>query len=361
MNDQNSQPADADISDRKDDHIELTAKEEVEARGKTTLLEEVEFFHDSLPELSLDDVDLSCDVFGQTLSAPLLISGMTGGAERARRINMDLAKVAQKLGIAFGVGSQRALMDDPDLVDTYRVREVAPDIVLLGNIGGVQVAESEPSEIGELVDMIDADALAVHLNPGQELMQPEGDRDFRGCVDGIAALVETLDVPIVVKETGCGLAPPALEKLRSTGVEWVGTSGAGGTTWIGVETLRTPAEERSVGDIFWDWGVPTAACIGFAHRRGFNVIGSGGLRSGYDAARALAMGAKMAGMALPWLRAAYNEGYEAALDFGHTTVDALKTACVLTGSKTIDDLREAPTRIGPTLKDWLQRDPLVQT
>lgn len=344
---------DPDISDRKIDHLELTAREKVEARGKSTLLEEVELVHDSLPELALSEVDLDVDFLGKTLGAPLVISGMTGGADRAKEINRILARVAESLQLAFGVGSQRALLEDPSLVDTYRVRDVAPNIPLLGNLGAVQAASTSTERVRELVDSIDADALCIHLNPGQELIQPEGDRDFRGCLDAIERLERQLEVPVIAKETGCGLSPLALAKLEETGIEWVDTSGAGGTTWIGVETLRTPAEKRSVGDTFWDWGIPTAVSVRCARNRGFRTIASGGLRSGLDVARAIALGADLGGMALPWLRAAYEEGFDAALEFGKTTLRALRTACALTGSKTIDELRETPRHLGPNLERWL--------
>lgn len=351
-----SDAPDGNISQRKLDHIDLCAEQSVEYRGKSTLLEEVEFMHDSLPELSLDAIDLSRQIMGKRLAAPLLITGMTGGAARAEEINLSLARVAQELGIAFGVGSQRAMMRHPDLAQTYRVREVAPDILLFGNIGAVQVAESSTAQLEDLVGAIDADALCVHLNPGQEMIQPEGDRDFRGCVDAIARLVQELSVPVIAKETGCGIGPRALDKLKRAGVEWVDTSGAGGTTWVGVETLRTSPEKAELGELFWDWGVPTGAAIGFAAERGFRVVGSGGLRSGLDAARAIALGADLAGMALPWLKAAYNEGPEAALKFGRTTIEALKVACLLTGSQNLDELRQAPRILGPNLRQWLRHN-----
>jgi isopentenyl-diphosphate delta-isomerase len=350
---------DDDISDRKRDHLDLTTEEDVEARSKDTLLGDVEFLHDSLPELSLDEIDLGVDVLGRSLDAPLLITGMTGGADRAREINRTLAEVAQEYGLAFGVGSQRALMEEPELADTYRVRDVAPDILLFGNIGAVQAAEAETSAVAELGDLIGADAMCIHLNPGQELMQPEGDRDFRGCLEGIDRLVDELDRPVVVKETGCGLSAPALDKLAETGVEWVDVSGAGGTTWIGVETLRTKPERRDVGEIFWDWGVPTAACIAQASRRDFEVVGSGGLRTGLDVARALSLGATLGGMALPWLRSAHEGGAEAARHFAETTIQSLQTACVLTGSRSLEELRDAPVRIGSELQRWLDADPDV--
>lgn len=354
MTDDSPHASDGDISDRKSDHLELTASEDVEARGKSTLLEDVELFHESLPELAKHEIDLSTTWFGRRLDAPLLITGMTGGADRASEINQILASTAQELGLAFGVGSQRAMLENPELADTYQVRDVAPDIPLLGNIGAVQAVEYSADAIGGVAADIDADALCIHMNPGQEMIQPEGDRDFRGCLEAISNLVETLDMPVIAKETGAGLSPPTLRKLQSCGVEWVDTSGAGGTTWIGVETLRKPKQDRSVGELLWDWGTPTAPSIVYASRHGFDVIGSGGLRSGLDAARALVLGASVAGMALPWLKAAYNHGRDEAVAFGERTIDALETVCVLTGSKTLDELRDTPHRLGPELKRWLE-------
>ena len=308
--------------------------------------------HDSLPEVDTDAVDLSVEMFGKKLNAPLLITGMTGGAARAEEINRTLARVAQELGIAFGVGSQRAMAVDPTLTKTFQVREVAPDIVLLGNLGGTQVAAMSVAEIQDVVGAIDADALCVHLNPAQELTQPEGDRNFIGVVDGLRRAVEGLSVPVIAKETGCGLSKRTLEKIKSTGVEWVDVSGAGGTTWVGVEVLRTPPAQRDVGQQFWEWGIPTAASICWAREMGFNIIGSGGLRNGRDAANAIALGADIAGMALPWLRAAFDGGEDAAMAFGETTIQALRHTCVLTGSKDIAALQSAPRLIGPRLSKW---------
>ncbi len=342
-----------DISNRKRDHLRLCAEQDVEARLKTNLLDAVELFHDSLPELCLDDVDLSTTLFGRRLQAPLLITGMTGGAEDARRINRQLATVASEFGLAMGVGSQRAMADDPGLVDTYRIRQYAPNIPILGNLGAVQAAQMSTDAVAELCEAIDADALGIHLNPGQELIQPEGDRDFRGCLDAIARLVDELSLPVVVKETGCGLSPSVLDRLAAIGVEWVDTSGAGGTTWIGVESRRASDSAADLGELFWDWGIPTAASIVYARRRGFRVIGSGGLRNGLHAAKAIALGADLAGMALPWLRAAHDEGIEGARRYARAATDALRTAMALTGSADLDGLRNADRLLGPRLRRWL--------
>lgn len=257
------------ISQRKLDHIDLCAEDEVEYRSKTTLLEDVELLHNSLPEVSWDDLDTSTLLFGKRVEAPLLISGMTGGAPRAHEINRNLAVVAEELGLAFGVGSQRAMLVDPALAKTYQVRDVAPNVLLFGNIGAVQAAQMTTAQARDLVDLIGADALCVHLNPGQELIQPEGDRDFRGCLDAIARLTDELGVPVIVKETGSGLSAGVLDRLHAAGVRWVDTSGAGGTTWIGVEALRAE-DNRDLGELFWEWGVPTAASIVWARERGLD-------------------------------------------------------------------------------------------
>ncbi len=344
------------ISSRKVDPLRLCAEDEVEARQKTNLLDDLELFHDSLPEVHVDEIDLSTEFLGKPLSAPLLITGMTGGASEASRINRDLAHIAQEFGLAFGVGSQRAMSKDPSLTATYSVREVAPDIPLLGNLGAVQAAAMSTAEAQDLVEAIGADALCIHLNPGQELIQPEGDRDFRGCLDGIRRLHDELPVPLIIKETGCGLSPSVLDRLQEVGISWVDTSGAGGTTWIGVEARRAPDAAAELGELFWDWGVPTAAAIVYAHRRGFSIIGSGGLRTGLDAARALAIGADIAGMALPWLRAAYDDGEEGARGFARRCLSALRTALALTGSQDLAAFRQTPRIIGPRLQRWIDAD-----
>jgi isopentenyl-diphosphate delta-isomerase len=348
---------DAGIADRKLDHLTLCAAEDVESRGKTTLLEDVELLHDALPELSAEAIDLSAELTGRPLSAPLVITGMTGGVDRATEINRALARSAQRHGIAFGLGSQRAMLearlDRPP--PGYDVRGVAPEVVLLGNLGAVQAARASTEAVAQLVAATGADALCLHLNPGQEMIQPEGDRDFCGCLDGIARLVDELPVPVVVKETGCGLGPATLAKLATTGVGWVDTSGAGGTTWVGVEALRADADRATVGQTLWDWGVPTAVSAVLATRKGFRTIVSGGLRDGLDVARALALGAHAAGMALPFLRAVVSGG-EAAVDQAiEQVLVTLRTVMLLTGSRDLNALRAAPRVLGPRLTHWLEQ------
>ncbi len=343
------------MQQRKMEHLAICTDADVEAR-RSTLLEDVQLLHDSLPEASLEDVDLSTSVLGRRLSLPLVISGMTGGTAEAGRINRALARAAQHHGLAMGVGSQRPMLVDPSTAASYRVRHVAPDVLLFANLGAVQARDAGPAAVADLVGAIGADALSIHLNPAQELVQEEGDRDFRGCVDAIAELVGALPVPVVAKETGCGLGPRALSRLRDAGVEWVDVAGAGGTTWTGVEALRGPASQRSRGEALREWGIPTAASLLYARRAGMQAIASGGLRNGLDVARALALGAEAAALALPFLRALRSGGDRALSQEIVALGDALRSAALLTGSLTLEDLRSAPRVLGGRLRAWLDVD-----
>lgn len=341
------------LDQRKVDHLALCHEEDVEGRRVGTLLDEVHFFHESLPELSWDELSTETPVLGRTLAVPLMISGMTGGTDRAREINRVLAAVAQKYGLGFGLGSQRAMLRDASRIDTYAVRDVAPDILLLGNLGVVQAAQSSTQEVEDLMGSVGADAVCIHLNPAQEMIQDHGDRDFRGCVDALARLQEELSIPVIAKETGAGMSQHTLAQIKRTGVQWVDVSGAGGTSWVGVEALRASRELASVGEVLWDWGTPTAASVVWAEREGLQAIASGGIRNGLDAARALALGAQIASSALPWLRATMDEGEAGAEKVAETMIRTLKTVMLLTGSRDLAALRLAKRRLGPTLRDWI--------
>jgi isopentenyl-diphosphate delta-isomerase len=283
-----------------------------------------------------------------------MISGMTGGPDSAGAINRELARVAQEYGLAFGLGSQRPMLDDEDAVKTYAVRDVAPTVFLCGNIGFVQAAAMSSNQLEDLVGQVDANALCIHLNPAQELIQDSGDRDFRGCIDGIARAVESLDVPVLGKETGSGMSRRVLRRLFDAGVRTVDVSGAGGTTWVGVEALRGAPETKQVGAALWEWGIPTAASVMFAKEAGHGVIASGGIRTGLDCAKAIALGANVASCALPFLQAAHTGGADAAAAVASTMLRTLRTAMLLTGSSTIAELESAPKLIGPNLNRWIQ-------
>jgi len=348
------------IPDRKRAHLDLCEQAEVEYARKTTLLEEVELVHDALPELALAEVDVSTGLLGKRLRAPLLITGMTGGTSEAADINQALARVAEEHGIAFGLGSQRAMQRAPELEYTFAVRTHAPTALVLANLGMVQAGALRSTEVEHLVQRVGADAVCIHLNPAQELIQPGGDRDFRGGLATFARLVRDLPVPVVAKETGCGISRDVAVRLRDVGVQTIDVSGAGGTSWVKVETLRADAAGRDLGEEFADWGIPTAAAVAGLRGAGVEVIASGGIRSGLDVAKAVALGAHAAGVALPVFRAYREGGLVAAGRFVERLVDGLRTAMVLTGSRDLEALGRTPLVLGRRLRDWLTRWPTLE-
>ncbi|MCC6334178.1 MAG: type 2 isopentenyl-diphosphate Delta-isomerase [Myxococcales bacterium] len=341
---------------RKDAHLDLCATEEVAPKENSTLLECVRLVHCAMPELSADEIDLSTPLFGKTLKAPLLVTGMTGGTERAGEVNKQLAGVAEEFGLAFGVGSQRAMAERPELLGTFAVRDVAPSTVLIGNLGVVQAARMGLGAVQKLTDSLGADALAVHLNPGQELTQPEGDRDFRKGYATIQALAKHYGDRLLVKETGCGISPEVARRLVECGVKHLDVSGLGGTSWVRVEQLRAKGAAEEVGAQFSNWGIPTAAAVASVRRAvgpQVKVIASGGLRTGLDVAKALALGADLGGMALPLFRAQQQGGVQAVREAVAVIVTALRQALVLTGVRRASELRVRPQVITGELKDWL--------
>ncbi len=343
----------ANIQSRKTDHLDLAARGDVAFRQKTTLFECVQLVHDSLPELAMEQIDLGLQLFGKRLSAPLLIAGMTGGTERAGQINRALAKIAAECGYAFGLGSQRPMLRQPETVESYRVRDVAPDVVLLGNIGAVQALESGVSGVAALVDGVAADALCVHLNPAMELVQPEGDRSFVGCESILGELAGALSVPVIAKETGCGLSAQVARRLRAVGVAHVDVSGAGGTSWVAVETQRTPEGDRRLGELFWDWGIPTAASVMAAAGSAFDtVFATGGMKNGLEAAKAIALGADVVGIARPVLQAFEQGGEQGARDYLRAVELELKTAMLLVGAKNLRQLKTVPRLVSGKLAEW---------
>ncbi len=343
------------IAKRKADHLEVAASGRAEF-AKSTLLEHVHLVHQALPELAVDEIDLDTELVGKPLKAPLLITGMTGGTAEAAAVNRDLARAAQAAGVAFGVGSQRAMDEHPDLATTYQVRDVAPDVVLLGNVGAVQALAMGPARVIELAKRIGADALAIHLNPGQELIQAHGDRDFRGVRDGIAKIVEASPMPIVVKETGCGLSAEAARSLVAAGVHTVDVAGAGGTSWVAVEAVRAAegSGAQSLGNELWNWGLPTAVSVVACAKAGLVTVASGGMRTGYDVARALALGARAGGMAAPMLRAQRAGGEAAVRELIAQIIQSIRAVCLLTGCAAASDLARAPRHLGAPLRDFLQ-------
>jgi isopentenyl-diphosphate Delta-isomerase len=346
------------IGSRKDDHLALCAEQDVGFRRASTLLECVRLVHDALPDIALGEIDTSIHLLGKTLRAPLVIASMTGGTEEAGRVNRELASLAEERGYGFGLGSQRAMHTRPGTVTTYRVREVAPRTLVLGNVGVVQARSMTTSELRVLVEEVGADGLCVHLNPAMELIQPGGDRDFSHGLATIARLVRDLGLPVVVKETGCGIAPAVGRRLHDVGVRHVDVSGAGGTSWVGVETKRAAAagdeRARGLGEAFWDWGIPTAASVALLAPMGFDtIVATGGIATGLDVARAIALGASAAGIARPLLRALSAGGRQGATDLMDAVESELRAAMLLTGSRDIAALRRAPRVVVGELGSWI--------
>ena len=332
------------LEQRKADHLRINLDNDVSS-SLTTGLEHYRFVHQAVPELDLAAVDTTTTLLGKALRAPLLISSMTGGTEPAREINRRLARAAQARGIAMGLGSQRAAIQRPELADTFRVRDVAPDILLLANLGAVQLNYGYDVEhCRKAVEMIGADALILHINPLQEALQPEGNSNFAGLLRKIEAVCRTLNVPVVVKEVGWGISEQAARQLAEAGVSAIDVAGGGGTSWSEVEKRRmtTPAQRR-VAARFRGWGLPTAASI-LAARRGvphLPLIASGGLRDGIDVAKCIALGATAAGIARPFLKAAAMSA-EAADEAVAEIITELRVAMFAAGAGNIATLRQTP-------------------
>jgi isopentenyl-diphosphate delta-isomerase len=332
---------------RKAEHIRVNLREDVAAKGIGNGFDEYRFIHRALPEIDLAHVDTSAVLFDRWLAAPILISCMTGGTGEARQLNGVLARVAQRMRLAMGLGSGRVLLEHPELIDTFDVRAIAPDILLFANLGAVQLAKGYGvDDCRRLVSAVGADALVLHLNALQEAVQPEGDTCFAGLLARIGHLCERLEVPVVVKEVGWGIDPDTVRALLDAGVTAVDVAGAGGTSWSEVERYRATDPWRArVAAAFAGWGIPTAECLRQARRVAGDalIFASGGIRDGIDAAKAIALGADLVGLAGPFLRAAA-AGEEEAEGLALETVEVLRIAMFAIGARTLAELRRT-TRI----------------
>ncbi|MBC7251656.1 MAG: type 2 isopentenyl-diphosphate Delta-isomerase [Anaerolineae bacterium] len=330
---------------RKAEHLRVTLEEDVRFRGVTTGFEHYRFIHQALPEISLEEIDLSTSLLGKRLRAPLLISAMTGGTPQASIINRHLARAAQIHGLAMGVGSQRTGLEERETVDTYRVRDVAPDILLLANLGAVQLNHGYGVEhCRRAVEMIAADALVLHLNPLQEALQPGGDTDFRRLLSKIEVVCRALPVPVVVKEVGWGISETVARQLAAVGVAAIDVAGAGGTSWSEVEAhCAAEARVRRIATDFAEWGIPTAESLIRARRGAPHtpLIASGGIRTGLEVAKALALGAAAAGIATPFLRPA-TISVEAVSEEIDIILKELRIAMFCVGAATVDQLKDTP-------------------
>ena len=331
---------------RKADHIRINLEEDVAFKALTNGLEQYFFMHCALPELDLATVDTSVRLLGKQLRTPLLISSMTGGTARAQAINRELAAGAQAAGMAMGLGSMRAAIEDRTLEATYQVRDVAPDILLLANLGAVQLNYGYGlDQCRRAVDMIAADALILHFNALQEAVQPEGDGNFAGLLGKVEAICRALPVPVVAKEVGWGFSADDARRLAAAGVAAIDVAGAGGTSWSQVEMHRAPtARHARVAGAFIDWGIPTAVSLRYCREAapGLPIIASGGIKDGIEAAKCVALGASLVGLAGEFLRAADRDGAAGVVELADTITDELRVAMFCAGAADIAALAHTP-------------------
>jgi isopentenyl-diphosphate Delta-isomerase len=308
--------------------------------------EGVNLVHQPLPEIDAQAIDTTLEFFGHRVNLPVFISCMTGGSEGGFEVNKNLARAAQILGIPVGLGSVRVLFDHEELIHHFHVKPLAPDVPVMANLGSVEVRDRSHTDILNLMERLEVQSLTVHLNPGQEMFQSEGDRDFTGLKFAIARLCEKSSIPIIVKETGFGIPVTTVHELLELGVSYVDLAGAGGTNWISVEAYRLPEEDRRPSREFEDWGLPTAYLMaGIARsplRNSGKILASGGLRRGMDVAKSLVLGAEMAGMALPIVQKEREAGTDGVVEFFKDIESTLRTVMLLTGSSDLDSLRRKP-------------------
>jgi isopentenyl-diphosphate delta-isomerase len=332
------------IEKRKSEHIQINLDHDVQAKGVTTGLEDYRFIHTALPEMDLNEIDTCVTFLGHQPHVPILISCMTGGVKSGLEINRRLATAAQALGCALGVGSQRAAIENPTLEQLFQVRDVAPDILLLANLGAVQLNYGFGiDQCRRAVAMIGADALVLHLNPLQEAVQPQGNVNFSNLISQIGSICQSIEVPVVVKEVGWGISSRVARQLADAGVAAIDVAGAGGTSWTEVERLRAPNTLlRRVSSTFAGWGIPTVESLRMARAGAPNVplVASGGLRSGLDAAKVIALGADLAGFASPLLKAAAISETEVH-DVLAAIIMELRITMFCTGAKDIAQLKLA--------------------
>lgn len=337
-----------DIASRKQDHLSLCLDDDVAMKASTGL-ERYAFWHEALPDCRPEDVDLSCEFLGRRFSAPILVSSMTGGMEQGARINASLGAACQAVGLPMGLGSQRIALERPEARASFEAaREAGPEAFILGNLGAVQFNHGLPIEAAQAaVEMVQANALYLHLNPLQELIQPEGDTNFGQLEARIAEVCRSVRVPVLAKEVGSGIGPATALRLIQAGCAGVDVAGAGGTSWARIEALRSlEGPKRRLGLALADWGIPTAESI-LACRRALPsslLVASGGLRNGLEVAKALALGANMVGLALPFLKPA-TEGPEAVEAVMRELMEELRAVMWLAGFKDVAALRRSRDRL----------------
>ncbi|MBI2597739.1 MAG: type 2 isopentenyl-diphosphate Delta-isomerase [Candidatus Diapherotrites archaeon] len=347
---------------RKGEHLKIVLNKKVAFKEKTTGLEdvsfkEIELLYTAIPRVDKKKIDLRTAFFSKKFSAPLMVSGMTGGVAEAKKINKDIAKACEELGLGMGVGSQRAMIENPLLTETYFVRDVAPKIFIAGNIGAAQLEEYSCKQIQKAIDDIGADALAIHLNAAQEAVQKEGDTNFSNTYSLVKKTVKEIKKPVYVKEVGNGITFEVAKLLAKTGIKAIDVQGAGGTTWVGVESFRG---NKDLGETFWDIGIPTTVSV-METRKAFNgpIIASGGIRTGLDVVKCIILGADLASMAYPVLKAQNKGGASGVKNFLEKIIEEARTAMFLVGAKNIKELKKKKFVLKGKTLEWAKQRKLV--
>ncbi len=346
--------------DRKMDHIRICLDREIESSIPTGF-DDITLVHNAVPEINLDDVDVRTTFLGHQLQAPIIVTAMTGGHQEALPINKHIAQAIETLGLAMGVGSQRAAIEDPTLAESFSItRKHAPTAILIGNIGAPQLSLGWGiEEVETAIDMIKADALAIHFNAAQEAVQLEGEANFAGVLQTIKNLTAKISIPIIAKETGAGLSQSAAKALENAGVKALDVAGLGGTSWPAVEVERAKpddATKATLGRWFTDWGIPTAVStfeVAYYVKKRIPIIASGGIRTGIDIAKAIAIGADLAGVALPVLAPAILDATAVQM-FMESLIHGLKAAMFLVGAANLKELSQAPVVVTGYTREWLE-------
>ncbi len=340
------------MSARKAQHLSICIDDDrYSVESSNTRLEEAHLVHHALPEVNAADVTSATTFLDRPVSMPVFISSMTGGSDGAYQVNKDLATAAEELKIPVGMGSIRILLRKPDVIEHFRLKRFAPSVPVFANIGGVQLPGEDHDRLYRLVEELQVDAIAVHLNPGQELVQPGGDHNFFGVADGISRFVAGSPVPVIVKETGFGIHPGEVARLMEMGVRYVDIAGAGGTNWNRVEGYRNDNRAAAAAAMQFDaWGMPTGLILAALGRSVTGILASGGIRTGMDVLTALALGAEGVGMALPFIRRVVESGVDGAVAFGREVEYVIRTGMVLSGVTRVDRLHTAPLWIEERLR-----------
>lgn len=337
--------------ERKKDHLEIAVRERVECEER--YFDEVLLVHNALPEVDFREIDTSTVFLGKRLKLPLMIAALTGGTKRAGEINRKLAAIAEEFGIGFGLGSQRIMLEDPRTRNTFYVRDVAPTTLVVGNIGITELKRRRSEEIREVLEAVECDAIAVHLNPAQEVFQRvgEGELDWRGCESALREFCRKIGFPVIAKEVGCGISKEVALRLRDCGVAAIDVGGKGGTNWIKIESVRSGRNAEN----FLGWGIPTPLAILEAKVAELPIVATGGVRTGLDVAKAIALGADIAGIALPFLRILEMEGEDGVRKYLQQLEFELRVAMFLVGAKKVSELKRAKFVLSERLLNWLRQ------